>query len=116
MKIQKYSDVAPTHFDSESVKGVSGRVLIGKDDGADNFCMRMFELSKDGFSPLHSHDWEHEIFVYSGKGAIFNNGEWLNVESGYSIFIPRNESHQLKNMGDDPFVFVCLIPSGPPEL
>jgi quercetin dioxygenase-like cupin family protein len=116
MKIQKYSDITPTLFDSESVKGVSGRLLIGKDDGAENFCMRMFELSKNGFSPLHSHDWEHEIFVYSGKGAVFNNGEWLNVESGYSIFIPRNESHQLKNTGDDPFIFVCLIPAGPPEL
>ena len=116
MKIKKYSEISPTRFDSETVKGVSGRVLIGKDDGADNFCMRLFELTKDGFSPRHSHGWEHEIFVYSGKGAVFNNGEWFNVESGDAIFIPRDESHQLKNMGDEPFVFVCLIPSGPPEL
>ncbi len=116
MKIKKYSDVPFTRFDSESVKGVRGRVLIGKDDGADNFCMRMFELSKNGHSPLHSHEWEHEIFVYSGKGAVFNNAEWFNVEAGDSIFIPGNEVHQIKNRGDDPFVFICLIPSGPPEL
>jgi quercetin dioxygenase-like cupin family protein len=116
MKIQKYSDVKPTCFDSDVVKGVTGRVLIGKDDGANNFCMRVFELSKGGYSPLHSHDWEHEIFIYAGQGAVFNHGKWLNVEAGYSIFIPRNEEHQLKNIGDDSFVFVCLIPSGAPEL
>lgn len=116
MKIQKYSDVKTTYFDSDVAKGVTGRVLIGKDDGADNFCMRVFELSKRGYSPLHSHDWEHEIFIHSGKGAVFNNGEWLNVEAGYSIFIPCNEEHQLKNIGDNPFIFVCLIPSGAPEL
>jgi len=116
MKIQKYLEVKPTRFDSDIAKGVTGRVLIGKDDGANNFCMRIFELSKDGYSPFHSHDWEHEIFVCSGKGAVYNNGEWLNVEFGYSIFIPGNEEHQFKNMSDDPFVFVCLIPTGAPEM
>ena len=116
MKIQNYSDIQPTYFDSDIAKGVAGRVLIGKDDGADNFCMRIFELSKGGYTPRHSHEWEHEIFIYSGKGAVFNNGEWLNVESGYSIFVPSNEEHQLKNISDDPFVFVCIIPSGVPEM
>ena len=116
MKIQNYSDIQPTYFDSDTAKGVAGRVLIGKDDGANNFCMRIFELSKDGYSPRHSHEWEHEIFICSGKGAVFNNGEWLNVESGYSIFVPSNEEHQLKNTSDDPFVFVCIIPSGAPEM
>jgi quercetin dioxygenase-like cupin family protein len=116
MKIQNYLDVQATYFDSDIAKGVAGRVLIGKDDGADNFCMRIFELSKGGYSPRHTHEWEHEIFIYSGKGAVYNNGEWLNVESGYSIFVPSNEEHQLKNTSDDPFVFVCIIPSGAPEM
>ncbi len=116
MKIKKYSEVKPTCFDSDVAKGVAGRVLIGKDDGATRFCMRIFELSKGGYTPKHSHDWEHEIFVYSGNGAVYNNGQWTNIESGYSIFIPVDEEHQIKNMGDDPFVFICLIPAGAPEL
>lgn len=116
MKIQKYSDVKSTYFDSDVVKGVTGRVLIGKDDGANNFCMRIFELSKGGFTPRHSHDWEHEIFVHSGNGAVFNKGEWSNVESGCSIFIPEKEEHQLKNTSEDPFMFICLIPSSAPEM
>lgn len=116
MIIQKYSEVKPTYFDSDVAKGVTGRVLIGKDDGATHFCMRMFELSKDGYSPKHSHDWEHEIFVHSGNGAVYHGGTWTRVEPGHSIFIPGKEEHQIKNMGDDPFVFICLIPAGAPEL
>jgi quercetin dioxygenase-like cupin family protein len=116
MKVQNYSDVQSTYFDSEIAKGVTGRVLIGKEDGADNFCMRIFQLSKDGYTPRHSHEWEHEIFVHSGSGAVYNKGEWIHVESGYSIFIPSNEEHQIKNTGDVPFAFICIIPSGAPEL
>ncbi|MES0445310.1 MAG: hypothetical protein ABUJ92_02085 [Desulfobacterales bacterium] len=85
MKIQKYSEIKPTRFDSDIAKGVAGRVLIGKDDGANNFCMRIFELFKGGYSPLHSHDWEHEIFVYSGKGGILILMSLRNWARGYII-------------------------------
>ena len=95
---------------------ISARVLIGKDDGAENFCMRIFEIAKDGYTPKHTHEWEHEIFVHSGKGEVFRNGEFTLIESGMAIFIPGNEEHQMKNTGNDPLVFVCLIPKGVPEL
>jgi quercetin dioxygenase-like cupin family protein len=116
VKIKNYRDIEPTLFESDAAKGVAGRVVIGKEDGAENFCMRVFELSKDGYSPKHSHDWEHEIFIHSGNGAVLNNGTWVPVEPGCVIFIPGNEEHQVKNMGEDTLVFVCLIPAGAPEL
>jgi hypothetical protein len=30
MKILKYSEVKPTHFESDEVKGVAARVVVGK--------------------------------------------------------------------------------------
>jgi quercetin dioxygenase-like cupin family protein len=116
MEIKKFTDIEPTRFNSDTVKGASGRVLIGKADGAENFCMRLFELSKNGFSPRHTHDWEHEIFIYSGQGAVFRNGDWIPLEPGCAVFIPGNEEHQMKNTGKEPFRFICIIPAGPPEL
>jgi len=106
----------PIRFDNDVAKGVSGRVVIGKEDGAENFCMRVFEVSRDGYSPKHSHEWEHEIFIHSGEGAVFSAGKWIPVESGHVIFIPGNEEHQIKNTGEVPLVFVCLIPAGVPEI
>jgi len=116
MKIMHYSEPEPVLMESDVVKGVSGRVVIGKSDGAENFCMRVFEMAEGGFSPRHSHEWEHEIFVHSGEGEVYNNGEWSKISKGFTLFIPGNEEHQMRNTGNEPFVFACLIPSGAPEI
>jgi quercetin dioxygenase-like cupin family protein len=116
MKVVHYSDTESQSFNGDIVKNVTGRVVIGKDDGAPNFCMRVFTIGADGFTPKHSHEWEHEIFVHSGKGQLFSNGQWLDVEAGSVIFIPGGEEHQLKNAANEDFTFICLIPSGAAEL
>jgi len=116
MKIANYKD-SPVHkFDNETVKGVTGRIVIGKEDQADNFCMRVFTVEPGGFTPRHAHKWEHEIFVHSGNGKVYQKGEWRDIQSGTAVFIPGNEEHQIMNGGGEDFVFVCLIPSGAPEI
>ncbi|SDO62137.1 cupin domain-containing protein [Desulforhopalus singaporensis] len=116
MKIKQYTEVPSKQFDNQSARGVTGRVVIGKADDAKNFCMRVFTIAPGGFSPRHSHEWEHEIFVHSGTGKVYQNGEWREVTSGTVVFIPGNEEHQLMNGGGEDFVFICLIPSGVDEL
>lgn len=116
MKIKHYEDVSSTFMNNDVVKGVHGRVMIGRNDGADNFCMRVFEIDPGGHTPKHSHEWEHEIFIHKGKGAFFNNGAWTDVNPGTTVFIPGNELHQIKNTGEDTLAVVCLIPKGVPEL
>lgn len=116
VKVAHYRSLEASHFDSEAVKGVTGRIAIGQNDGAEHFCMRIFELAPDGYTPRHSHEWEHEIFVHSGTGEVFAVDEWKPVSEGSVVFIPGNATHQIRNTGSEPFVFVCVIPSGPPEL
>lgn len=116
MKIIHYTDAPSQTFDGNEVRGVRGRVAIGKGDGAANFCMRVFELAAEGHTPLHRHEWEHEIFFHSGRGEIFQEGRWQPVAAGTAVFIPGNERHQIRNRGHEPLVFVCLVPSGAPEL
>jgi quercetin dioxygenase-like cupin family protein len=116
MKIINFTQATCHAFDNEMVKGVTGRVVIGKDDGAKNFCMRVFTVAAGGFTPKHSHAWEHEVFVHAGQGRMFRDGEWVDVKNGSVLFIPGGEEHQFKNTGSDDFIFVCLIPSGIPEI
>lgn len=116
MKILQYTDVTPTPFESNTAKGVAGRVVIGKNDGANNFCMRVFEIAPGGNTPKHAHDWEHEIFVHAGEGEVLSNGRLIPVKPGNVLFIPGNEEHQIRNPGKELFVFVCLVPSKAPEL
>lgn len=116
MKVANFTDIPGQIFNNEAVKNVTGRIAIGKEDGAPNFCMRVFTVAPDGYTPRHAHEWEHEIFVHAGKGQVFRNGEWADVEAGTAIFIPGNEEHQFRNRGSEDFTFVCLIPKGVAEL
>lgn len=116
MKVTNYSGVMPIVMDNDMVKNVAGRLMIGKEDGAPNFCMRVFEMKKDGYTPKHTHDWEHEVFVHAGHGEVFIEDTWHPISPGSAVFVPANVEHQFRNNGDDLFTFVCLIPSGAPEI
>lgn len=116
MKIKQYTEVQPTHFDNDQAKTIDARVVLGKNDGANNFYMRVFEIAPGGHTPRHSHAWEHEMFVYSGEGEIFGNGQWQPLQPGKVVFIPGNEEHQMQNPGKELLIVVCLVPASAPEL
>ena len=116
MKLINYKSVPPTHFDNEAAKGVAGRVVAGKADGGNNFCMRIFEIAPGGHTPKHAHSWEHEMFVHSGAGEIYCNGQWNPIVPGNVIFRPPDEEHQVRNTGKELLILVCLVPSVAPEL
>ncbi len=116
MKIVKYTDIDPVEFNNEIAMGIKARVLIGKNDGAENFCMRIFKIAENGYTPRHTHEWEHEMFIQSGTGKVLDGNEWRPVTSGTSVFIPGNVEHQIKNSGTEPLILLCIIPSGAPEL
>jgi len=116
MKITSTEAVEAVHFDNEVAKGVTGRVIIGQADGAENFCMRRFDLAPGGHTPRHAHAWEHEIFFHAGSGEVYRNGQWEAVRAGDAVFVPGNEEHQIRNAGEASLTFLCLIPSGAPEI
>ena len=116
MKIAPYASIVPTLIDNAAAKGIAARVVIGKEDGAKNFCMRVFEIAPGGYTPKHSHDWEHEMFYHQGAGEVFCDGAWHGVRPGSVAFIPANAEHQIRNTGDETLVVVCLVPPKAPEL
>jgi quercetin dioxygenase-like cupin family protein len=116
MQVKTYSEIKAIHIDNAAAKGIDARVVIGKNDGANNFCMRVFEIASGGNTPKHAHDWEHEMFIHSGEGEIFGSGRWNKVKAGNAVFVPANDEHQIKNSSKDLMTVVCLVPSKAPEL
>jgi quercetin dioxygenase-like cupin family protein len=109
MKICHYRDVAFT----EPIQGFKKRVVIGPDEGAPNFIMRVFEVAPGFTSPDHAHAWEHEIFILAGEGAVRDqNGKESPFGEGYTLFLPAEEKHCLINRGRDVLRFICIIPTG----
>lgn len=101
----KMEDVTESGF-----MNVKVRWLITKDDGAENFAMRYFEIAPGGQSAFHAHDWEHESFILDGEGVVICGDEKKQVGPGYVIFIPPNIQHCFKNVGEKTLRFLCLIP------
>ncbi len=116
MKHIHYKDIAPVTIEHQEAVNVSGRLLIGGKDGAQNFVMRCFEVGPGGHTPRHIHEWEHEVFVHQGRGKVLLEDAWHDLSPGSVVFVPGNVEHQFQNKSDAPLTFICLIPSGPPEL
>ena len=93
MKIVKSSEVQKVPVEMEGAKDVEVRWLISKEDGANNFAMRMFEVQPGGCTPLHTHPHEYEF------------------TAEHVIFAPPEKQHQFKNTGDSALRFLCLIPN-----
>ena len=94
----------------DGVSGVSIRVLIHEPDGAPNFRMRLFEVDPGGNTPLHEHDWEHEVYVLDGEGVVVTDKGERAVSAGMCVFVPGGEKHQFRNTGAGAWKFLCLVP------
>ncbi len=86
------------------------RVVIGPQEGAPFFTMRVFEVQPQCSSPYHSHWWEHEVFVLSGQGVVKTGEDEIPISHGSTVFVPGGELHQFCNTGDDILRFICVIP------
>jgi len=86
-------------------------VAISDKDKAPNFAMRLFEVAPGGYTPfLHTHDWEHEIFILEGEGVTNDGEKVIKIKSGTVIYVAPNEKHQFKNTGTGTLKLLCLIP------
>jgi quercetin dioxygenase-like cupin family protein len=111
MKIKKSSDVAKRPVEVEGARDTEIRWLISKEDGAENFAMRLFEIKPGGFTPLHKHRHEHEVFVIEGEGVFVCERREYKFGKDYAIFVPGDKEHQFTNRGDGVLKFLCLIPA-----
>ena len=110
MKIIDYKEVVAEVANMEGAKGVKVRWLISDKDKAPNFAMRLFEVAPEGHSPLHTHDWEHEVFILEGEGVANNGEKETKIKNGTVLYVVPNEKHQFKNTGSGTLKFLCMIP------
>ena len=110
MKVEHYKKTESRRVKIDGAHLVKMRWLISHREHAPNFAMRMFEIEKDGHTPLHSHASEHEVFVLNGTGTIVFGEEKKDFETGFVIYVPPDIRHQFINTGRDTLQFLCLIP------
>ena len=111
MNVQHYESVSQQPVDMEGSSGCHVRSLISEAAGAPNFAMRQFEVAPGGYTPRHSHPYEHEVFVLAGQGEVYEGDAPHPIQQGDVFLVTPDEIHQFRNTGDAPLMFLCLIPN-----
>ena len=63
--------------------------------------------------PVHVHEGEVDsIYVASGSGEAYVNGEWRSVSAGDYIFVPKGVEHGVRNSGEG--VLELFVVHAPP--
>jgi len=93
-----------------------GHVLIGGNDGADNYVM----LHNDPMAPGavshpetggHTHEWEHVVYMLEGTATFVCDGNNYTLNEGDAMLVPPNALHQWKNESSNPVIRVTYNPS-----
>jgi quercetin dioxygenase-like cupin family protein len=75
--------------------------------------MRRFTIEPGGGMPNHTNTVEHEQYVVGGRAEVGIAGKVHQVKQGDVVYIPAGMPHWYTTVGDDPFVFLCLVPNQP---
>ncbi|MDH5783847.1 MAG: cupin domain-containing protein [Candidatus Bathyarchaeota archaeon] len=100
-KVRKYS------LKKEGVRRVKVKYLLHKDVGAKRLQLRLFTIEVRGYTPLEKHAHEHEVYMLKGKALVKGGSKEVPVTQGSVTFIPSNEEHQFKNVGNEKVEFLC---------
>lgn len=110
MVIGNIKDLVANNIIHSDVKNAKMKVLISSENGWDDYVMRVLEVDKEGFTPKHSHPWPHINYIISGEGVLMIDGKDNHVKSGSYAFVPANTLHQFRNVGNEMFRFICIVP------
>ena len=95
--------------DNIPFKGVRRVELIGKQGESTNFDLRYFEIEQEGFTSLEKHQHTHVILVARGQGEVLIGDKVYTAKINDILYIKPMTAHQLKNNGQEPFGFYCIV-------
>lgn len=88
------------------------RNIFGPGRFWEGWVMRHFIVPPGGAVPVHAHDWDHLALSLGGYGAVEVDGEAnYDMETGNWACVPAGKMHSFKNVGDEPFSFLCIVPA-----
>jgi quercetin dioxygenase-like cupin family protein len=111
MKIVSLDKVEKTKVNIEGAAGAWKQLPLGSKDGAPVYSLRVFTVEPGGYTPFHSHPYEHMNYIINGEGALVNEKEEeFPVKTGDFALVDPDEKHQYRNKGNKPFIIICGVP------
>ena len=84
--------------------------LVGKEDGAEKTALHEIRIQKGGRTSVHRHNWQHQIYVTSGRGVLVIGEKRIPLKAGDILVIARGEEHGFEQRGNSPLLFLTVTP------
>lgn len=112
MKITGLETAEKKKMTMEGARDVWKQVPISREDGTPVFSLRVFTIMPGGYTPYHTHPFEHLNYVIDGEGAVVTaTGEQRPVKKGDFVLMMPDEKHQYRNTSErEPMVMICGVP------
>jgi quercetin dioxygenase-like cupin family protein len=107
----QWEGVTKQAYDSSEAQGVTVQWLIGPSEKAPHFAVRYFEVQPGGATSLDRHEHDHGVVILNGRGQVRLGDEVTEVSFGDTIYVPPNELHQFRCVGEEPLGFLCVVPA-----
>ncbi|KQC12358.1 MAG: hypothetical protein APR63_11300 [Desulfuromonas sp. SDB] len=108
--IKKLNDAETTTYDDDQIKGMKKHLLIGAKENSPTMALRIMEVEESGYSPYHSHSWEHVNYILEGEGILVTQQQEYPLQPGDSVLVEPELKHQYRNTGKGKFKFICMVP------
>lgn len=89
--------------------GVRRVELIGKSGELTDFDLRYFEVQPGGYTSREKHLHTHVIVIARGQGELVLGEDAQPMRPMDIAYIKPLEVHQLRNTGQEPFGFFCIV-------
>jgi quercetin dioxygenase-like cupin family protein len=110
MSVIKYDQIDMADVIMDGASNVSKAIIIGTNEGWDDYAMRLFRIGSGGHTPRHQHDFEHVVYVVAGNGRLIIGEVTHELERGDFALVPADSVHQFSNPGEGDFQFICIVP------
>ncbi len=89
-------------------------LISGEALGSQAVTLRIVDIvprSQQELRHPHAHqDFEEALFVLKGRGKIWVEGEFMDIEEGDAIIIPPGVVHMTLNALETPLRMICFFP------
>ncbi len=92
-----------TEVETKELPGRSHKMILRPDNmGAETMCFGVADFPANAHAPAHVHENEEEIiYILTGKGEMYFDGEAEPVEPGSCVIIPKKVVHSINNTSDE---------------
>ena len=99
--------------EEHQLPGLRHQTLAGRKDGMQQFEVWRQTIDAGAATPVHRHDCEEVIVIFSGEGVCHCEGQDFHFKADDSLLIPSGVTHQIVNTGSEDLNIMATLSMSP---